>query len=708
MISNYYGKYYNLDYLRDLTYIGKEGVSLLGISDAAEHIGLHSLAVKISYDRLVDDIPLPLIAHWKQRHFVVVYKVTKSHAWVADPAGDGVVKMARAEFEAGWTSDVIDDESVGVLLLLETTPEFFEKEGHKEEKVGFSPIWVYLKNYKPLLWQLAIGLIVGTIIAAVFPFIIQAVVDIGINNQDLNFIGLLLAAHLVLFATQMAMEYIRGWILLHIGVRVNISLISDFLQKMIRLPIKFFESKLTGDLVQRMYDAERVETFLTSTGIQTLFSFAHFIIFGLILWYYDTLIFLVFIGATALYLAWLFFFMKRRRELDQKRFDQLSENQVNLLELFHGIKDIKLHNAEQQKRWVWERTQAQLYRLSTKFLAVEQKQLSGVRTINETKNILITFIAAREVITGGMTLGMLLAVQYIIGQLNSVLMQWVEFLQDVQDARLSLERMQEIHRLENEEIPEEKITIIPENGDLSLEDVSFRYGGPEEPYALQNVTLRVPEGKHTAIVGSSGSGKTTLIKLLLNFYDPTEGQVKLGDIPLNNFKSRMWRDRCGVVMQDSFIFSDSIAKNIAISDNIINKKRLIEAAKLANIQSFIESLPLGYNTLIGEEGMGLSRGQAQRILIARAVYKNPEYLFFDEATNALDAFNEMTIVDNLEAFFEKKTVITVAHRMSTVRNADKIIVLEKGEIIEEGTHNELIANRAAYYHLIKNQLELGV
>ncbi len=706
MISRYFGRYYSLDYLRELTYMGKQGVTLLGISDAAEHLGLQSLAVKTTYDRLAQDIPMPCIAHWRQEHFVVVHKVNRKHAWIADPAS-GKYKLSREDFLENWVSDTENGEELGVLLLLETTPEFYAREGEKADKSGFGYVFSYLKRYRPLIIQLGVGLFIGTLLQLTFPFLMKALVDKGIDSYDLNFIKIVLLAQFILFVTQLAVEQFRSWILLHVGVRVNISLVSDFLIKLTKLPIKFFDTKITGDLLQRIADHERVQRFLTSTSLATIFSSANFVAFSIVLFLWSKLVFAIFFGGTLLYLGWIFIFQRMRRELDYKSFDQSTDNQSNLIELISGMQEIKLHNAETQKRWAWERIQARLFRTSISALRIGQIQRTGGAFFNETKNLLITFIVAQSVVNGTMTLGMLLAVQYIIGQLNAPLNQLVEFLRSMQEAKISLERMNEIHTKEDEENIAEKITILPESGDLVFEKVSFQYNGPHSPAVLKNVNLRIPKGRTTAIVGTSGSGKTTMLKLLLNIYQPTEGAIRLGDINLSNIHNRLWRSKCGVVMQDGYIFYDSIAKNIALGDEIIDKKKLLKAVKVANIQSFIESLPLGYNTKIGQEGLGLSQGQKQRLLIARAVYKNPEYIFFDEATTALDAYNEMIIMENLEEFFYGRTVVIVAHRLSTVMNADNIIVLEGGEIVEQGTHEELTYIRGAYYQLVRNQLELG-
>lgn len=706
MIARHFGRYYSLEYLRELTYMGKQGVSLLGISDAAEHIGLQSLAVKTTYDRLARDIPLPCVAHWNQNHFVVVYKVNKTHAWIADPAA-GKFKITKEQFLENWVSDTENGEELGVLLLLETTPEFFERDGEKIDKSGFSYVYSYFRKYKKLLFQIVLGLILGSILQIIFPFFIKAIVDVGINNLDIKFIYLILIAQLVLFISQTSVEFFRSWILLHVGVRVNISLISDFLIKLTKLPLRFFDAKMTGDLMQRIADHERVQRFLTSTTLVSVFSFFNFIAFAIVLAFWSGPILSIFLIGTILNIVWVVFFLNWKREVDYKRFDQSAENQGNLIELINGMQEIKLHNAEKQKRWAWERIQAKLFRTGMTSLKIDQWQRSGAMFINESKNLLIIFIAAKAVIDVQMTLGELVAIQYIIGQLNAPINQLVEFIGSLQEAKISLERMNEIHMKEDEENVEEKITLLPESGDIIMDNVSFQYNGPHSATVLKGINLAIPKGKTTAIVGTSGSGKTTILKLLLNFYKPTQGAVRLGDISLSNLQNRLWRNKVGVVMQDGYIFYDSIAKNIALGDEIIDKQKLLKAVKVANIQTFIESLPLGYNTKIGQEGLGLSQGQKQRILIARAVYKNPEYIFFDEATTALDAYNELLIMESLEEFFHGRTVVIVAHRLSTVMNADNIIVIDGGEVVEQGNHEELTYLQGAYYQLVRNQLELG-
>lgn len=708
MVSKYYGRHYSLDYLRQLSYLDREGVSLMGISDAAEKIGLRTLGVKAGFKRLSEDIPLPCVAHWQQDHFVVVYKVKGGKVYVADPK-IGKIELEEQDFLNGWISDVVNTEPQGILLLLETTPDFFDREGDKNtDRTGFGYLWPYLRQHRNLIAQISLGLLLGSLIQLAFPFLMQALVDKGVQLNDLNFVYLILAAQGMLFVSQVAVEFIRGWILLHIGTRVNINLVSDFLIKLMKLPMSFFDSKITGDLLQRIYDNERVERFLTSSSLITLFSIVSLMIFGLVLLFYSQTIFMIFILGAILYFGWVGFFLKRRRQLDNRRFEQMADNQSTLIQMVNGMQEIKLHNGQRQKRWAWERIQAKLFRVNVQYLATDQFQRAGAAFINEGKNIIISVLAAKAVIDGQMTLGMMLAVQYIIGHMNAPMESLVQFILQAQEAKISLERMSEIHARRDEAFDEEsKVNVLPSNGDLSLQNLSFRYGGPHDPWVLQNINILFPAGKTTALVGTSGSGKTTLIKLLLNFYSPTEGSVRIGDISLANLNNKLWRSYCGVVMQDGFIFSDTIAKNIALGEENIDRRRLLYASKVANIQSFVETLPSGYNTKIGQEGSGLSQGQRQRLLIARAIYKDPQYIFFDEATNALDAHNERTIMQNLDSAFRNKTVIIVAHRLSTVRNADNIVVLEKGEIAEQGTHQELAARRGAYYNLVKEQLELG-
>ena len=686
----------------------------MGINEAASELGFRTFCGKPTIEQLTE-APLPAILHWNQNHFVVLYKVKKlrngkHRYYIADPGRD-LLCYTDEEMQDYWAVvKTLGDYDRGVALFLQPMPQFYENNRQeRSEKRSFGFLLGYLKQYRRYFGQIILGLLLGSIIQLIFPFLTQAIVDVGINYRDINFIYLILLAQLTLTISRTAVDFIRRWILLHISMRINISLISDFFIKLLQLPMSFFDTKLTGDIMQRMTDHRRIESFLTGQTLSILFSIINFIIFGIVLLCYNTSIFAVFALCSLIYAVWIILFLRKRKQLDYLYFEKQAANNNKTLQFITGMQEIKLQDCEQRRRWEWEDAQADLFDANMKSLKLQQTQEAGSIFINETKNIIITVLAATAVINNEMTLGMMLAVQYIIGQLNAPVEQLLNFIYSMQDVSISLERINEIHEKPNEASIAGALTSFdhPSGCDIKLNDVVFRYDKHLEPNIIDHVTTVLPRGKVTAIVGTSGSGKTTLIKLLLGYYPLLHGQIIIGSHPINDYNLKWWRRQCGVVMQDGFIFSESIARNIAVDDGEIDRKRLLHAARIANIEDYIENLPLKYNTIIGQDGIGLSQGQKQRILIARAVYKDPPYIFLDEATNALDANNERAIVENLARFYHGKTVVVVAHRLSTVRHADNIIVLEQGKIVESGQHEDLITAKGAYYNLVKNQLELG-
>lgn len=707
IVAKHFKKDIPLSYIRELAGTTRSGSDLLQLSDTAEKLGFRTIGVKCGFDTLVNEVPKPCIVHWNQSHYVVVYKVKKDKVYVSDPA-NGLMKYKKEDFLREWIGDDYRQRPEdGVVLVIEPTPKLYKEEYDEDQTYNLGYISKYLWSYRKFIVQLFIGLGVASLLQLVFPFLTQSIVDVGIENGDMNFVILILVAQVFLFLGRTSIELVRSWILLHISTRLNISILSDFFIKMMKLPIAFFDTRMIGDMLQRISDHRRIEKLLTSTSLDVLFSAINLVVFGAVLAWYSMTIFFVFIGGSVLYLLWIVFFLRKRKDLDYKTFSQLSAEQSQVVEILHGMQEIKLHNAEKSKRWTWEHQQARLYKLSMKALALEQYQGTGSTFINEIKNILITAISAMLVIQGQLTLGMMMAISYIVGQLNAPIARLIFFVREWQDAKIALERLGEIHNKEDEEeIDGHGQVPVPDKASLSLDKVSFTYKGAHDP-VIEELSLQIPHNKVTAIVGPSGSGKTTLMKMLLKFYEPSQGRLRLGNTELSQVSQQAWREQCGVVMQDGYIFNDSIARNIAVAETAIDLDRLNYAMETARIKEFVDSLPRAYHTKIGMEGLGLSGGQKQRLLIARAVYKSPRYLFFDEATSSLDANNERKIMDNLSMFFENKTVVVIAHRLSTVKNADHIIVLDKGKIVENGHHSELVHQRGMYYELVKNQLELG-
>ncbi len=721
MIAAWYGREYSLEYLRSIACITKKGVSFLGISEAAEKIGMKSQGVKLTHEQLTRGVNLPCILHWNQQHFVVLYKIKKNlagfltgkggHSFVVGDPGHGIVSLSRESFLKGWRGK----QPQGFALLLEPAPEF-----HSREQVqapvnygGVKFLLEYIRPYRKYILQIFIGMLLSSILSLSLPFLTQGLVDYGIRQRNIRFIYLVLISQLLLFLGSAAIDMIRNWILLHINIRVSVTIISNFLVKLMKLPMHFFESKNIGDITQRINDHNRIESFLTGTTLSTLFSLVNLLIFSFVLAFYDLQILLVFAVGSMLSVSWIVIFLERRKKLNYTRFQYLRENQNSIYGLIDGMQEIKLNNCERVRRWEWERIQAKLFRLNIKNLSLEQLQEMGAHVLTQIKNILISFLAVMAVIDGHITLGMMLSISYIVGQMNGPLAQLISFVRNIQDARISFERLSEIHNRPNEEewpATEEGEIRMPAANGILLKNISFQYGTGLSPRVLEDVQLFIPPGKVTAIVGPSGSGKTTLLKLLLKFYAPTNGQIMVGNALLNELSAREWRKLCGTVMQDGHIFSDTVARNIAVDVDMqdIDPERLSQALAIANINEYIDRLPLGILTPIGNTGTGLSGGQRQRILIARAVYKNPQFLFFDEATSALDGNNEKVIMNNLHQFFKGRTVVVIAHRLSTVKNADQIVVLEQGRIVEVGNHDELAIRKGRYYELVKNQLDLEV
>lgn len=711
MIARHYGKMYSAEAMRQLCAIGHNGVSMQSLNEAAVKIGFHTACGRMTIEKMVEQHPFPCILHWNQEHFVVLYKVGKNRKgklkfYIADP-GRYLLTIDEEGFRKAWTSGDSHQGGKGILMALQPTSVFYSQKGEMGVEHSLTFLWGYLKSYSNLFGQLIIGLIIGSVLQLAFPFLTQAIVDKGIAEKNLNIIYIILLGQLMLVIGRTSVDFIRRWLLLHISVRINISLLSDFFLKLMKLPMSFFDTKLREDLMQRINDHQRLEQFMAAQTLNTLFSVFSFIIFGGVLLYYNATIFLIFLAGCLFYALWVCTFLQKRKAIDYEFFDLYARRQNKTIQIIDGMQDIKLQNCERRKRWEWEDTQADLFHANISSIKLQQAQEGGGLFINEIKNIIITIVTATAVIEGQLTLGMMLSIQYIIGQLNVPIEQLMHFIYSWQDVQLSIERINEVRQKKDENANRNVINPDCSKENIVLQNVTFQYQGSHSLKVLEDINLTIPNGKVTAIVGASGSGKTTLLKLLLGFYPPIIGNVMIGQTNLNEINLQFWRSLCGVVMQDGYIFSESIARNIALDNEEIDYERMLLAARLANITDMVEQLPLKYDTVIGSNGQGISQGQRQRILIARAIYKNPAFLFFDEATNSLDASNEKLIVNNLQNFYFGKTTVIVAHRLSTVKHADQIVVLEKGKIVEIGTHNELIIKKEAYYNLIKNQLELG-
>lgn len=714
MVAKYYGKHFNTEGIRITTGFGKEGTSLLGISDTAEKLGFRTRGVQINFDQLKKDCKCPCILHWRQNHFIVLISIKNTifrdeiKIFIADPAS-GLINYTKDAFLEQWINTVNENgEKVGTALLLEPTPKFYEQEGDKETKLSWNLVLKYLQQSRWQIIQIFIALLITSFLQLIFPFLTQSIVDTGINTSNLQYVTIILFAQVMLVFSRTIVDFIRSRLLLHISTVVNLSILSDFWIKLTNLPINYFDSHHTGDTLQRIGDHRQIQSFLTGTALNTLFSLFNFVVFSFVLAQYHIQLFFVFTIGCILYFIWVQIFLRIRRNINYKTFYISTKENNATLQLVQGMQEIKLHNAEKLKRWEWENIQAGIFKLSIRNLSYSQIQQAGALLINQSKDILITYLVATLVIDGKLTFGAMLAIQYIIGQLNSPIEQFVSFIQSAQDAKISMERLNEIHQLNDEESSQSNfIDILPDKKTIYFTNMSFTYSGAGNEPVLKNINLSIPEGKVTAIVGVSGSGKTTLLKLLLKFYEFYSGDIKIGETNYKYISPSFWRKQCGAVLQDGFIFNDSIARNIAVGCEVVDYSKIVQCCKIANILSFIESLPNGFNTQLGTEGVGMSQGQKQRLLIARAIYKDPHYLFFDEATNSLDANNEKTIVENLHKVFENRTVIVVAHRLSTVKNADKIIVLHNGSIVEEGTHLELCKLNGKYFELVQNQLELG-
>lgn len=708
MVARHYGRFYPLERLRERTGISRQGVSLLGISAGAESIGLQTLALPMSLDRLENEIPLPCILPWNEEHFVVLYRARKGKFYLADPdPRQGKKIVDRAQMLHHWANGDPDRPTTGNVLVLETTPDFYAQDKEELDKSSWQYIFEYFRNYSTLLWQFVFGLLLASLLQILFPFLLKNLVDFGIVGDDYNFIVLVVIAQAVLLGFTTLLATMRRYILLYIGGRVNVRLVSDYLSKLTRLPLQFFDSRSRGDLLQRINDHERLQNFLTGHTLVRVFSLVNFVAFAVVLAVWSTPLFFIFLFGTALNISWVAWQESRKRDLDFKLFEQSAAGKAHLMEIIDGMQDIKQSNAARQKRWAWERQRAGLHRTRVRLSTLDQWQRTGGSAINQAKNLIITLVAAGAVLSGDLTLGSLVAIHYILAQLDTPVDDFTEFARGWRESMISLERMNEIHQKKDEQEGKQALSVLPAERDIHLRGVNFHYQLPNAPIVLKDIDLVIPAGKTTAIVGTSGSGKSTLLKLLQGFYEPVSGEITVGGTNLGTIDRAYWRSISGVVSQDGYIFTDTIARNIALGDENIDQTRLLEAVKIAQIERFIDRLPDGYGTVIGGIGAGLSRGQRQRILIARAIYHRPDFLFLDEATTGLHAYTEMLIMDRLLEYLRGSTIVVVAHRHGTFKEADNVVVIEDGRVVEQGSHAELMKARLGYFRLVKNQTMLG-
>jgi ATP-binding cassette subfamily B protein len=705
MIARHHGREYPRQFIREVCPHDRLGSSLSAIAHGAERLGFRTLSVKISFDDLKQKAPLPCIAFWPYGHYVVVHRIRGDRVYIADPAA-GLTVYSREEFEDCWLMADDDRRDWGVILLLEPDNQY-QAPAPDASFTATADLWRPLsRDLKRHLIPVGAGILISLATQLALPFISAAVIDIGVADRNFSIVLIFIIAQLALLFSRLGVKLLQEWMLAYIGIRVDMKLVAQFLTKLTRLPMSFFDGKLIGDLIQRINDHKSLQQFLTQSLWQVLSAMLSLMVFGTALAFFKPILFGQFAAGAALYIIFLALFMKNQRLLNHKAFHLSAQRHGLIVEFLSGMQEIKLNNAEQQRRWQWEVAQHAIGKVQIKAQLLNYLQSTGCQAIIEINNLILTLLVVREVINGQSSLGAMVAVQYIIGQLSWPLNQIAMLLYQSHDAALSYTRAREVHQIQNEERPASQ-AIPDECADIEFRNVSFSYGGGSRNLLFRDLNLTIPRGKTTAIVGRSGSGKTTLLKLLLKFYEVSGGEINLGRVNINRLSHQRWRELCGVVMQDGYIFSDTILSNIAVADEDPNTDRVAEVAREAQIASFIESLPLGYETRIGRDGVGISRGQAQRILIARALYKDPKYLFFDEATSALDAETESVIVDQLREIMSGKTAVVIAHRMSTVRHADQIILLDQGEIVEVGTHEELVACRGGYFNLVRNQLELG-